>query len=95
MTAKFITFEGIDKSGKSVQARRLHERLQKAGLPAILIRDPGTTKISEQIRQILLDNKNLEMCYQSELLLFSAARAQMVYETIMILTTMMLWMLMT
>lgn len=83
MHAIFITFEGIDSSGKSVQARLLSHKLEKEGIPHLLIRDPGTTKISEQIRRILLDQNNQEMCRQSELFLFSAARAQMVSEIIL------------
>lgn len=83
MNGKFITFEGIDSCGKSVQAEIASTRLTKIGVSNILIRDPGTTKISEQIRRIILDKNNKEMCHQTELFLFSAARAQMVFETIL------------
>ena len=78
----FITFEGIDFSGKSVQARYLFERLQRDGQSVILIRDPGTTRISEQVRAILLNREHIEMSPWTELLLYEAARAQMVHETI-------------
>lgn len=78
----FITFEGIDASGKSTQAELLHETLRKKGMSAIRLRDPGATAISEAIRHILLDNKNSAMSAWTELLLYEAARAQMVEESI-------------
>ena len=83
MRGSFITFEGIDSSGKSVQVKLLSDNLKREKIPHILVRDPGTTRISERIRQIVLDKNNKEMCRQSELFLFSAARAQMVSETIL------------
>ena len=79
----FITFEGIDASGKSLQAKLLQEKLENAGQSVILIRDPGTTKISEKVRAILLDVAHAEMSPWTELLLYEAARAQMVKETIL------------
>ena len=78
----FITFEGIDASGKSTQAELLHEFLSKKGVSAIRLRDPGATPISESIRHILLDNKNTAMSPWTELLLYEAARSQMVDESI-------------
>lgn len=78
----FITFEGIDASGKSTQAELLYEFLRKKGVTAIRLRDPGATPISESIRHILLDNKNSAMSSWTELLLYEAARAQMVEESI-------------
>jgi dTMP kinase len=83
MAGFFITFEGIDLCGKSVQTRRLAERLESRGLAVLLIRDPGTTLISENIRAILLSVKNQGMCFETELLLFAAARAQMMHEIIL------------
>ena len=79
----FVTFEGIDGSGKSLQAKLLTQRLENEGYPVLLIRDPGTTAISEEIRNIVLNAKNTALCEQSELLLFEAARAQMVSESIL------------
>lgn len=79
----FITFEGIDYSGKSVQIKRLAEYLEQEGKTVVVLRDPGTTRISEKIRHILLDNDHHEMTKWTELLLYEAARAQMVEETIM------------
>jgi len=78
----FLTFEGVDACGKSTQAELLHEFLRKNGQKTIHLRDPGATPISESIRKILLDNKNAAMSAWTELLLYEAARAQMVEESI-------------
>ncbi len=78
----FITFEGPEGAGKSTQARRLYERLQAAGYPVILTREPGGTRIGEWIRRILVDLRHTEMAPTTETLLFSAARAQLVSELI-------------
>ncbi|NOX18923.1 MAG: dTMP kinase [Chlorobi bacterium] len=79
----FITFEGLDFSGKSTQIFLLRERLEKAGHKVVVIREPGGTPISEKVRNILLDKKNQEMVFETELLLFSASRAQLVREVIL------------
>ena len=78
----FITFEGLDFSGKSTQANLLVERLKKAKHVVHFLREPGGTKISERIREILLDRSHLEMTEAAELLLFSASRTQLVAEVI-------------
>lgn len=78
----FITFEGIDFSGKSTQVELLNEYLVKQNKNVLLIREPGGTEISEKIREILLDKKNNAMVMETELLLFSASRAQLVREVI-------------
>lgn len=78
----FITFEGIDYSGKSTQARNLYSYLQKKKLKTILLREPGGTKISEKVREILLDREHLEMTPLTEYLLFSASRSQLVSQVI-------------
>jgi len=78
----FITFEGPDGSGKTTQARMLVEYLQARGLPVIYTREPGGTEISEQIREVILSTRNLAMQNETEVLLFSAARAQIVAELI-------------
>ncbi len=83
----FITFEGLDFSGKTTQAVRAVEKLRAlAGnpdLPAVhFLREPGGTRISERIREMLLDKANLDMAELTELLLFSASRAQLVHEII-------------
>ena len=79
----FITFEGLDFSGKSTQIFLLRERLENRGEEVVVIREPGGTSISEKVRDILLDKKNQEMVFETELLLFSASRAQLVREVIL------------
>ncbi len=78
----FLTFEGIDCCGKTTQAKLLVEKLQSQGKNVLFLREPGGTEISEQIREILLNKKNLKMTHITELLLFSASRAQLVSEVI-------------
>ncbi|MDR1150295.1 MAG: dTMP kinase [Clostridiales bacterium] len=78
----FITFEGIDGSGKSVHSKLLFNYLKKKHVKVILVREPGGTKIAEQIRNILLDKKNKEIFDMTEVLLFLAARSQLVHEKI-------------
>lgn len=78
----FITFEGIDYSGKSTQAKLLHEYFRKNKVKSILVREPGGTKISEKIREILLNREHLEMLPLTEFFLFSASRTQLVNEVI-------------
>jgi len=78
----FITFEGIDYSGKSTQAKLLVERLERQGDDVVFLREPGGTAVSEKIRAILLDKAHLDMTDFAELLLFSAARSQLVQEII-------------
>ncbi len=79
---KFITFEGSECCGKSTQSKLLYEYLQEKGHKVIFLREPGGTKISEDIRQILLDNKNKSLTSETELLLYMASRAQTVSEVI-------------
>ncbi len=78
----FITFEGIDGCGKSTQIRFLTDYLKEKGRDHLLLREPGGTVIGENIRNILLDKKNSGMIPMTELLLFEAARAQIVSEVI-------------
>ena len=78
----FITFEGIDGSGKSVQAEALSKNLQQRGHSVILVRDPGGSAVSEHIRNILLDPRHQTMAPITELLLYEAARSQLVTELI-------------
>jgi dTMP kinase len=78
----FIVFDGGEGCGKSTQARMLRERLESQGLSVQLVRDPGTTHIGEQVREILLNPLHVEMNMRCEMLLYMAARAQMMAETI-------------
>ena len=80
---KLISFEGPEGSGKTTQIELLTSRLKKAGRQFLTTREPGGTAIGEQIRNILIHNsKGDEMTAETELLLFTAARAQLVREII-------------
>lgn len=79
---KFISFEGIDGSGKTTQIRLLEKSLKDLQIPVLMIREPGGTAVSEKIRDILLNADHNEMCSETELLLFAAARAQLTREII-------------
>ena len=78
----FITFEGIDFCGKSTQVELLKNYLIEKNKKVEIIREPGGTNISEEVRNILLDKKNGNMFMETEFLLFSASRAQLVREKI-------------
>ncbi len=79
---QFITVEGIDGVGKSTQAALMEALLDSAGYDVLRLREPGGVSISEQIRAILLDPANGEMGDVCELLLYEAARAQLVHQVI-------------
>ena len=81
-TGKFITFEGPDGSGKTVQLDILAAEFIQAGYPILRTREPGGTPIGDQIRATLLDLKNTAMIDRTEALLYQAARAQLVDEII-------------
>ncbi len=76
----FISFEGIDNCGKTTQINRLIARLHPLGIRPKVVREPGGTPISEAIRDILLNPYFKEMHPHTEILLYSAARAQLVHE---------------
>lgn len=78
----FISFEGIDFSGKSTQLELLKDHLVDHNKKVEILREPGGTEISEKVRRVLLDTKNEKLFAESELLLFSASRAQLVREKI-------------
>jgi dTMP kinase len=80
--ALFITFEGVDGTGKSTQARLLKERLMQADVPVVLTREPGGTRLAEKIRSLLLKEEGLNFSTVTEILLYAAARAQHVEEVI-------------
>jgi dTMP kinase len=82
MPGLFISFEGIDHSGKTVQCQLLSKTLEAAGYSVTAVREPGGAKISEAVRRVLLDNDHSAMSARTEILLYSAARAQIVYELI-------------
>ena len=78
--AIFIVFEGGDGSGKSTQARNLSQRLRRRSIPVLLTREPGGTPSGESIRRLLKGQRSFRP--MSELLLFEAARAQLVESVI-------------
>jgi dTMP kinase len=78
----FITFEGMDGSGKTTQMRRLAARLRARGRTVVETAEPGGTAIGQKIRHILLDAANQELSPIAELLLYFASRAQNVDQTI-------------
>ncbi len=79
----FITLEGVDGCGKSTQGALLTDALEALGREVVRLRDPGSARLSEKIRLMLLDPGNDDMCYECELLLYEAARAQMVRELVL------------
>lgn len=78
----FITFEGPEGSGKSTQLPKLAQFLEESGLSVLKTREPGGTKIGDQIREVLVRMDNTELHPHTEILLFLAARAQLVEELI-------------
>ena len=78
----FITFEGPEGSGKSTQVPQLAQFLEEKGLSVVRTREPGGTKIGDQIREVLVRMDNTELHPRTEILLFLAARAQLVEELI-------------
>ncbi len=80
---RLITFEGLDGCGKSTQMRSLAARLRNAGHDVLESVEPGGTPIGEQIRRILLDPSNRDLCPTAEMLLMFAARAQNVDQWIL------------
>jgi dTMP kinase len=82
MSGLFITFEGIDGCGKSTQRDLLAEELKRRGLDVLVTREPGGTAIGEDIRKILVSEASVHIAPTTELLLYVAARAQHVAESI-------------
>jgi dTMP kinase len=78
----FITFEGLDGSGKTTQIKLLYDYLKERGLDVITTVEPGGTVIGRKIRKILLDKDNHEMSYKTETFLFLASRAELVSKVI-------------
>lgn len=82
MTSMFFSIDGVDGSGKSTQIRLLADWLIQSGHDVLTCRDPGSTPLGEAIRNLLLDRHDLAIHRRSEMLLYMAARAQMVEEVI-------------
>lgn len=79
----FITFEGGEGTGKSTHIRAAAKYFRKKGRSVLLVREPGSTAVSEDIRRVLLDSKHKGMSKQAELLLYLAARAELVRKRIL------------
>ena len=79
---RFISFEGIDGSGKSTQARMLADRLRSIGIPVILTREPGGSVGAEEIRRLVLEGDPNRWSAETEILLFTAARRDHLEKTI-------------
>lgn len=82
MIGKFITLEGPDGSGKTTVAKLVFDILKSDGYKVLLTREPGGIDISEQIRNIILDKKNINMDARTEALLYAAARRQHLVEKV-------------
>ena len=78
----FIVFDGVDGAGKSTQIKLCHQWLRQSGFDVEEVSDPGTTKLGKRIREILLGNQGIPIDQRSEMLLFMAARSQLVTERI-------------
>ena len=79
---KFITFEGLDGTGKSTQMRKLAEKLRAAGHKVMETREPGGTATGEKIRHVLLDSKTEGLSPMAEMALMFGARAQHIAQVI-------------
>jgi dTMP kinase len=79
----FITFEGGEGSGKSLQTRLLYHKLEKLFIPVILIHEPGSTSLGEKLSRLLKWGRTNEISPLAELLLFNASRAQLMQESIL------------
>ena len=78
----FITFEGVEGCGKTTIINMIYEKLKSVNFDVIHVREPGGVKISEQIRNIILDKSNTEIDDRCEALLFAASRRQLLVEKI-------------
>jgi len=78
----FFSFDGIDGTGKTTQIERFSQWLRQRGHEVVVCRDPGSTKLGEAIRGILLEKHEMQIARMSEMLLYMAARAQLVEELI-------------
>jgi dTMP kinase len=80
--ALFITFEGGEGSGKSLQTRTLYRRLNRLAIPAVLIHEPGSTVLGEKLTRLLKWARNTSISPMTELMLFNASRAQLLAEVV-------------
>lgn len=83
LSGQFIVFDGPEGCGKTTQTHLLKHRLEQEGMRVEVFRDPGSTRIGEAIRHILLNPEHQEMAMRCEMLLYMAARSQMMKELIL------------
>ena len=82
MSGLFLSFEGGEASGKSVQAKRLADWLRSEGRVVVSVREPGSTQVGERVRDIVLHAQEIPLAPNAQALLFSVARAQLVRDVI-------------
>lgn len=82
LAGKFIVFDGLDGCGKTTQLDLLQGRLTAAGVVVARMREPGSTRVGEHIRELLLSSKGDDLTMRTEMLLYMASRAQMVQESL-------------
>jgi dTMP kinase len=83
LNGKFIVFDGVEGCGKSTQSKLLKQSLGTEGNKVLLVRDPGSTRVGEMVRTILLNPEHIEIAMRCEMLLYMAARAQLMAESIL------------
>ncbi len=82
LAGKFIVFDGLDGCGKTTQLDLLQDRLTVAGVHVSRVREPGSTRVGEHIRELLLSSKGEDLAMRTEMLLYMASRAQLVQESV-------------
>jgi dTMP kinase len=82
VTGLFLSFEGGEASGKSVQAKRLADRLTADGHAVVSVREPGSTPVGERVRDVVLHAQDIPLAPNAQALLYSTARAQLVHDVI-------------
>ena len=82
MSGLFLSFEGGEASGKSVQAKRLADRLRAEGREVVSLREPGSTPVGERVRDVVLHAQDIPLAPNAQALLYSTARAQLVHDVI-------------
>lgn len=80
---RFITFEGLDGSGKTTQLKKLAEALEEQGIEVVTTREPGGTAIGDKVRAVLLDSRTAGMAPLAELALMFGSRAQHIHQVIL------------
>jgi dTMP kinase len=79
---RFFSFDGVDGGGKTTQIRLFSEWLREQGRETLLCRDPGSTELGERVRDLLLNSTDVPIGFRAEMLLYMAARAQLVEQVV-------------